>query len=373
MKVIQILPTMGMGDAIGNDVLALSKVLRDMGFQTGIYAETVDSRLPEGTAYLISKMPRLSGEDVILYHMSTGTDLNFSLEQLSCRKMMIFHNITPARYFKGYNEKLTEISEYGLRGLCYLADKVDSCMVDSSYNASVLRDLNYQCPMTVRPILIPFSDYAKAPDSEIMAHYQNDGYTNFVFVGRIAPNKKQEDVIRAFYCYKKYCNPKSRLFLVGSYAGMERYYHRLRRYVGALELDNVVFTGHISFPAILAYYHLADLFLCMSAHEGFCVPLVEAMYFNVPILAYDSSAISDTLGGSGVLLPTNDPMEAALAADRVLRDPDMRREVIAGQRRRQLDFAYSEIRKLFEQQLRDFLEQVPPVEKKKRIKQQKKA
>lgn len=115
-----------------------------------------------------------------------------------------------------------------------------------------------------------------------MEHYKDDGYTNFIFVGRVAPNKKQEDVIRAFYCYKKYCNPKSRLFIVGSYNGMERYYHRLRRYVGALELDNVVFTGHIPFAQILAYYHLADLFLCMSDHEGFCVPLVEAMYFNLP-------------------------------------------------------------------------------------------
>ena len=368
MRVLQLLPTMGMGDAIGNDVLALEKVLRDMGFQTGIFAETVDRRLPEGTAYTVDKMPRLSGEDVILYHMSTGTDLSFALEKLPCRKLMIFHNITPPRFFKDYNETLTEISEYGMRGLCHLADKVDYCMADSAYNASVLRELNYQCPIAVRPILIPFSDYAKAPDPELIEHYSNDGYTNFVFVGRIAPNKKQEDVIRAFYCYKKYCNPKSRLFLVGSYNGMERYYHRLRRFVGGLELDNVVFTGHIPFSQILAYYHLADLFLCMSEHEGFCVPLVEAMYFNIPILAYDSSAISDTLGGSGVLLSSNDPMEAALMADRVLRDPGLRREIIAGQRRRQQDFAYSEIRKLFEHQIREFWEMVPPREPMRRRK-----
>ena len=367
MRIVQLLPTMAMGDAIGNDVLALSTVIRDMGVETGIYAETVDRRLPEGTAFPVEKMPRLSGEDVIIYHKSTGTDRSFSLERYPCRKLMIFHNITPAKYFKGYNDNLTRISEYGMRGLCHLADKVDYCMAVSAYNAQVLRELNYQCPIVIRPILIPFSDYAKAPDPEVMARYENDGYTNFVFVGRIAPNKKQEDVMRAFYCYKKYCNPKSRLFLVGSYQGMERYYHRLRRYVGALELDNVVFTGHISFPAILAYYHLADLFLCMSEHEGFCVPLVEAMYFGVPILAYDSSAIADTLGGSGVLLSSNDPMEAAMCADRILRDAALRREIVAGQRRRQQDFAYPEIRKLFEQQLQEFLQTVPPyVRKKKR-------
>ena len=149
---------------------------------------------------------------------------------------------------------------------------------------------------------------------------------------------------------------------------MERYYHRLRRYVGALELDNVVFTGHISFPAILAYYHLADLFLCMSEHEGFCVPLVEAMYFGVPILAYDSSAIADTLGGSGVLLSSNDPMEAAMCADRILRDAALRREIVAGQRRRQQDFAYcGRSGMLSSSSCRSFLQTVPPyVRKKKR-------
>ena len=366
MKVLQLLPTLAMGDAIGNDVRALEKVIRGMGYQTGIYAEVIDGRLPEGTAQQVEKMPRLSGEDVILYHMSTGSELNFSLEKYPCRKLMVFHNITPPRFFKGYNDAAMESAEYGMRGLCHLADKVDGCMADSAYNGDILRELNYRCPITVRPILIPFADYAKEPDASVMEHSKDDGYTNFIFVGRVAPNKKQEDVIRAFYCYKKYCNPKSRLFIVGSYNGMERYYHRLRRYVGALELDNVVFTGHIPFAQILAYYHLADLFLCMSDHEGFCVPLVEAMYFNLPILAYDSSAISDTLGGSGILLPTNDPMEAALAADRVLRDSELRREVIAEQHRRQQEFAYPEIRKVFEGQLQHFIETVPPVSKKRK-------
>ena len=229
MKVLQLLPTLAMGDAIGNDVRALEKVIRGMGYQTGIYAEVIDGRLPEGTAQQVEKMPRLSGEDVILYHMSTGSELNFSLEKYPCRKLMVFHNITPPRFFKGYNDAALESAEYGMRGLCHLADMVDGCMADSAYNGDILRELNYRCPITVRPILIPFADYAKEPDASVMEHYKDDGYTNFIFVGRVAPNKKQEDVIRAFYCYKKYCNPKSRLFIVGSYNGKERYYNRQRR------------------------------------------------------------------------------------------------------------------------------------------------
>ena len=207
MKVLQLLPTLAMGDAIGNDVRALEKVIRGMGYQTGIYAEVIDGRLPEGTAQQVEKMPRLSGEDVILYHMSTGSELNFSLEKYPCRKLMVFHNITPPRFFKGYNDAAMESAEYGMRGLCHLADKVDGCMADSAYNGDILRELNYRCPITVRPILIPFADYAKEPDASVMEHYKDDGYTNFIFVGRVAPNKKQEDIIQAFYYYTAIPSP----------------------------------------------------------------------------------------------------------------------------------------------------------------------
>ena len=143
--------------------------------------------------------------------------------------------------------------------------------------------MGYTCPIDVLPILIPFDDYAKTPSQQVIDRY-SDGYTNLIFTGRIAPNKRQEDVIRAFYDYKKFYNPKSRLILVGGHNGMERYYHRLKSYINALELEDVVFPGHIKFDEILAYYKIADVFLCQSEHEGFCVPLVEAMYFDVPVV-----------------------------------------------------------------------------------------
>lgn len=355
MRILQMLPTLSMGDAVGNDAMALSKVLRDMGAQTGIYAENIDRRLPAGIAKPVSRMPKLTKDDVILYHMSTGSDLNFELGNYPCRKGLIYHNITPSGFFRPYNSELTRLMEYGAEGVCHLADKVDFCMADSEFNKQELQKVGYTCDITVRPILIPFSDYARKPEQSVIKKYENDGYVNFIFVGRIAPNKKQEDIIRAFYCYKKYINPKSRLILVGSYKGLESYYRRLCRYVTGLELDDVIFTGHIPFSEILAYYHIADLFLCMSEHEGFCVPLVEAMYFSVPILAYNSCAVPDTLGGSGVLLNSKDPMETAMIADRILRDSKLRREIIAEQRKRQQDFSYQKVRTIFEQQLMDFL------------------
>lgn len=354
MEMIQLLPTLSFGDAVGNDTIALKGAIRNMGFKTSIYAENVDARLPKNTGEHISKLKGVSKDDVIIYHKSTGTDLSFKIPEYKCRKIMIYHNITPSEFFRPYNSISVSLSEYGLEGVKYLSDKVDYCLADSSFNKSELIKAGYKCPIDVRPILIPFDDYKKKPDEEIVRKFSSDGYVNIIFVGRIAPNKKHENIIRAFCQYKK-INPKSRLFLVGSYSGMENYYERLLKYVKALELDDVYFTGHIKFNQILAYYRIADIFLCMSEHEGFCVPLVEAMFFNVPIIAYDTSAISDTLGGSGILINDNDPLFTAMLIDKLVNDEILRSRVIEKQKSRLEDFRYEKIRDMFEMYLKNFL------------------
>lgn len=286
MKIYQLLPTLAFGDAVSNDALALEKVIQKMGYKTEIFAESIDARLPKGSAKFVEKLPRLNEKDIILYHLSTGTKLNYRLAQMHCRKVMVYHNITPPQFFEEYSVKAAQLCQNGLEGASYLADKVDYCLAVSEYNKQDLIRMGYTCPIDVLPILIPFDDYAKTPSQQVIDRY-SDGYTNLIFTGRIAPNKRQEDVIRAFYDYKKFYNPKSRLILVGGHNGMERYYHRLKSYINALELEDVVFPGHIKFDEILAYYKIADVFLCQSEHEGFCVPLVEAMYFDVPVVAYD--------------------------------------------------------------------------------------
>ncbi|MDE6102076.1 MAG: glycosyltransferase, partial [Ruminococcus sp.] len=170
----------------------------------------------------------------------------------------------------------------------------------------------------------------------------------------IAPNKKQENIIKTFYFYKK-TNPDSRLILVGSYAGMENYYERLETYVKALGLSDVIFTGHVKFSEILAYYRIADVFLCMSEHEGFCVPLTEAMFFNVPVIALNAGAVSGTLGGSGILLPDNDPVFASEMIEYTLNNSDFRRHITDGQKKRLADFSYKKTSRLFRTQLKKFI------------------
>ena len=215
MQIIQMLTTIAFGDAVSNDTLAIRDIIREMGYETGIYAEHIDERLPTGTARVVTELPRLDKDDVIIYHASTGTQLNFDLPKLPGRKLMIYHNITPAEFFEGYSPEAVRLTQFGYDGIRYLADKVGYCIAVSDYNRQDLRAMGYSCPIDVCPILIPFEDYDQAPDPKIIRRYENDGWTNLLFVGRLAPNKKQEDVIRAFYCYQRDYNPKSRLFLVG--------------------------------------------------------------------------------------------------------------------------------------------------------------
>lgn len=350
MKIIQILPTVSYGDAVSNDALALDRIIKSMGLDTEIYVETAGKNLPVKN---IVNLKNISPNDIIIYHMSTGTDLNFSLGRTICRKIMIYHNITPPEFFRPYSHEMFALTNYGYMGLEYLKNTFNMCLADSEFNKSQLIEYGYRCPIEVRPVLIPLRNYRKAPDRYIINKY-SDGWTNIIFVGRIAPNKKQEDVIKTFYYYKK-INPKSRLILVGSWAGMENYYNRLKKYTEILGLDDVIFTGHITFDEIIAYYQVADIFLCMSRHEGFCVPLVEAMFFNIPIVALDAGAVPETLGESGILLPDNDPFYAVETISRILSDETFRRDILKKQKKRLSDFSYRKTGSLFRKILTDFI------------------
>lgn len=353
MRILQLMPTLAYGDAVGNDALAIHRILKNRGYETKIYAEIIDKRIPREIADPVCRM-ETDGDDVIIYHMSTGSGLNAGFAKMKGRKVMIYHNITPSRFFKGYNPALERLCRDGRYALQYLSDEVDYALADSEYNAGELRTLKYKCPVDVMPILLSFEDYEREACAGAEKEYR-DGKTNVIFTGRIAPNKKQEDVIDAFYHYQKYYNEESRLILLGSYFNMETYYERLKDYVGRLGVKNVVFTGHVSFEEMLCCYRAADLFLCMSEHEGFCVPLVEAMYFHIPIVAYDSSAIGHTLGGSGILLKDKNPLEAAGVMDRILKDEALRKQILAGQDRRLQDFGKERTERLFMEKIEGFL------------------
>ena len=345
MKIVQLLPTLSYGDAVGNDVLAINALLLNLGIETKIYATDIDKRLPSGIAESFYKMPNVKKDDIVIYHLSIGCKAirDYLLKQ-DCRKVMIYHNITPSRFFVPYSIIHVRAVRSGLWDLKILRKSFEACIAVSEFNKQDLRKAGYTCPIAVLPILIQFKDYEQEPDLQLISHYKNDGWKNILFVGRIAPNKCQEDVILSFAVYKKLYNSKARLFLVGNYGGI--YYDHLQEYVKELGVTDVIFTGHIPFKSILAYYHLADVFLCMSEHEGFCVPLLEAMKFDVPIVAYSSTAIPYTLGDSGIIFSTKSPNLVAAILDEVLSNTKLREKILFEQRKRLKYFQFDNISEL---------------------------
>ena len=354
-RIIQLLPTLSYGDGVSNDALAIDCILKKNHFHTKIYAENIDKRIPKEVVQHINSLPKLRERDVIIYHLSTGSKLNDILPQLRGRKIIIYHNITPEKYFAEYHDFSATLCREGRKSLAKLCSVPEYCLADSPYNREELLENGYSCKVDVMPIIIPFKDYEEAPSRKVMSRYEKDGYTNILFTGRIAPNKKQEDVIEAFAYYQRFYNSKSRLFLVGSYRNMEKYLKRLKGYVQQLGVDNVIFTDHIPFDEILAYYHLADIFLCMSEHEGFCIPLVEAMYFQTPIIALSGTGVTGTLGEGGILVEEKKPLEIAGLIDYIQRHPNIRQELIAGGNRRLESFSTERMEQMFMDYLNAFL------------------
>ncbi len=324
MKIIQVTPTLGYGDAVGNNVVAIDKLLKRNGYSCMVYSNSFDPRIPDSVEKkLINEWKAPKKDDILIYHIAAGWSEINKIIDAKCRKIAIYHNVTPPHFFKGYDNLAYKICRKGVKEVKSLKDVFDYCIADTEFNKQDLVSYGYSCPVDAVPILINFNDYAAEPSQEIIQKYKDTEGTKILFVGRIVPNKMYEDLIRSFYSYKNVYDPKAKLFLVGKYNENDSYYKRLQDYIKELQLEDVYFSGHISFRDILAYYSVADIFLCESEHEGFCVPLVEAMYFKVPIIAYDSCAVGETLGDGGVLINNKDSMFVASVINTIMQDEQM--------------------------------------------------
>jgi glycosyltransferase involved in cell wall biosynthesis len=242
---------------------------------------------------------------------------------------LVYHNITPPEYFIGVHKDLVKLCFRGRRELTAYVDRCALALGDSEYNRAELETLGFR-ETGVLPVVPDFSHLDVTPDRALASGF-DDEWTNVMFVGRVIPNKKFEDVIRAFHAYRTRHNPRSRLLLVGSYSGFERYLAMLHGLVARLGTPDVHFLGHVSNEELSALYDVADLFLCASEHEGFCVPLIEAFYKGVPVVAYAATAVPATMDGGGVLYDVKDPACVARLMETVLDDPDLERAVIASQ------------------------------------------
>lgn len=350
-RIIQLVSSLNYGDAVGNEVIAFKRTLQEQGYMTEIYTNNIHKKIPPDTAKLYKDMPPLRENDLVIYHFASECDISKDLKNFPCKIILRYHNVTPPEFFHGYDANAEKATANGLRQVKEIRPYIDFCLPVSKFNMDDLKAMGYTCPMEVLPILIRFDDYAQEPDQSVIDKYSADERTNLLFVGRMAPNKKVEDVVSAFSVYKELYDKTARLFLVGSFQEEDKYYQQLQNHIKKLGVEDVIFPGHISFAAILSYYRIADVFLCMSEHEGFCVPLVEAMYFDVPVVAYNKCAVPDTMGHSGVVVAEKNYEQIAQIIHKIVSDEDVKERMIGRQNTRLKDFDLAKLKIQFIRQL----------------------
>lgn len=354
LQIHQILPTISYGDAISNHVLEIRTILRTLGYNSEIFVQHIHPKLAHHAIKNYREYKKFSShKNILIFHFSIGSDISGFVKTLPDKKIIIYHNLTPHNYFLGINDTLVNLLKNGRKELAEYSNITDLALGDSEYNQKELVDLGFK-NTGVLPIIVDFELYNQKPNQKILNKFKDD-FTNFIFVGRLSPNKKQDDVIKSFYYYNKCIEAKSRLFLVGSYNGLEKYYLQLGELLKRLNLDNnVLITGQVDFQELLAYYKLADVFISMSEHEGFCVPLLESMYFEIPIIAYNSTAIPYTLNLSGVLVNEKNYEIIAEMAHILVGDKKIRNKIIDGQKLRLEQFEKSKLEKI----LKKYIEEV---------------
>jgi len=325
----QVLATLGYGDAIGHEVLGIQRVLRGAGYASEIFVQTADHRLEDLTVDYRDLIEASDPDNILIHHFSIGSRASRVAYALPERMALVYHNITPPEYFVDVHKALVRQCYLGRRELSLYRERCDLALGDSEYNRQELEAAGF--PVTgVLPVVPDFSHLA-GPANYMLAGQFDDGWVNVMFVGRVIPNKRIEDVIRSFHAYKQWFNPRSRLLLVGSYGGFEKYLAMVQQFVADIGAQDVHFLGHVANEELAAYYELADVFLCASEHEGFCVPLIESFHMGVPVVAYAATAVPATMDGAGVLYTNKDPMHVAALLDAVVGDRDLRDRIIDGQ------------------------------------------
>jgi glycosyltransferase involved in cell wall biosynthesis len=361
VRIDQWTPDLRRGDAIGDSILRLRDTLRDWGHRSDVYSLTLSEGLA-GEARPFSAWTPSGADDVVMLHYALASPLTEALKEHPGRRVLIHHNVTPPEFYEDWDPELAGICREGREQVASLRDHVHLALGDSEFNRSELASLGF--PRTgVLPIYLDFDRYRRPAPNPVLLRILHDGMINLLFVGRVAPNKRHDDLVRLAAYWKKFIGPDVRLVLAGSlprretghgrplprhyFDGLQAFHHEC-----GLSAEEVLFLDHVDHEELLACYRAAHVFVSMSEHEGFGVPLVEAMLLDVPVLAYRAAAVGDTLGAAGVQISSKSVAHAAEIAHLLATDPGLRARVIEGQRRRLDAFAPAAV----EAKLRSYLE-----------------
>ncbi len=329
----QIAPVFAYGDAIGNQMARMRELFRQWGYDSQVYAPLRDQRLADpGLPH--DQYPS-SPDNVLIYHYSTYTPLSDFVLRRPDRVILYYHNVTPPEFFRPYDALFAEKLARGKRDVARFKHLPLAWAV-SEFNRQELLAAGFAQVRVVPPHISTAGQLLAVAQSDeaqqIVARYA-DGWVNWLFVGRLAPNKRQDDIIRAFAYYHRVINARSRLFLVGSDGGLPAYRFELQT-LAARAAEHIYLPGAVSFEALAGYYRAASVFVSMSEHEGFGIPLIEAMHFDLPVISYKAAAIPDTLNGAGVLITAKNYAAIAEMVSLVVSDDALRRKILRGQQDR---------------------------------------
>jgi glycosyltransferase involved in cell wall biosynthesis len=322
----QLLPNLSFGDAISNQAIWIREQLLLEGYRSEIFVRYMDERVRDKCrAY---QPGVLDAEDGLLYHHSIGSEITPPACSHPGPKWLIYHNITPPEFFHPFRNEHARLLRQGREEMWTLARAFPQSFGVSRYNAEELEMYGFAAPR-VLPLAVDPGSWSGPPDEALMKHLQ-DGRRNLLYVGRYAPNKCQHDLVEAFAHYLRF-DPEARLVLVGNGDAEDPYVRFLQETIDRHAVrEHVLLAGQVSVGELQAYYRTAHLFWSMSEHEGFCAPLIEAMWFDLPILSFDAAAVGETLGGAGITFNQKEDLDtiATLAAkmiqDRSIIDPVLR-------------------------------------------------
>ncbi|HET6810448.1 MAG TPA: glycosyltransferase family 4 protein [Acidimicrobiales bacterium] len=335
----QFLPALLPGDAVGMHTLEMRRALQDAGFASEIFVEAVHAEL-EGQARHFSEFPGFARGSVLLYQLATGSVLADYVFSRPEPLVIDYHNLTPAEFFRAWDTDVANALGWGRAQLAHLAPRTSLGMADSAYNELELMELDYRRTAVV-PILLDVEAMSADVDTDCLAALEKvkaEGGADLLFVGRLAPNKAQHELIKALVMYRRVYDPRARLRLIGRPA-TDSYARALGRYATELGVaDAVIIRERVSGGELSAHYRAADALVIVSEHEGFCVPVLEAMLHGTPIVARPSGAVAETLGRAGLTVTDRSPATVAAAVHRVVTDDALRRSLVAAGHERLAEF-----------------------------------
>ncbi len=352
-RVDQLITNLAPGDGASDACLAFRSMLIDAGAESHIWAESLHPRRREFASRFDLLSLRDAKSDLVILHYTTGSDINRDILRSVCPLALYFHNITPSAFFVGVNDRLAGIAWRGRNELPPLVERALLIVCPSNYSSEDIRHGGSVNPVVI-PIPVNAGDRAVVADQSIVNQY-NGSESMILFVGRIAPNKNQHELLEVLQHLQRDFDPRTRLVLVGSDAASPDYRLKLERQIHMMGLKHVDIPGHVSPEARVAYYQCASVYLSLSTHEGFGIPLIEAMQAGIPVVARNATAIGETVGDGGLVIDSSDSVWISAVAAEVIENQSLRQAMIAAGHLRGEQFRPSRIAPRFIQAITPLL------------------